>query len=86
MEGHCWARKSGLRVRVVVSFQTNSIAHRDIDKGVPDYASLHPGYEPGRGYSRPRYALTPGSGAHTSSGSLPACQNTSIGMPPRGWK
>ena len=37
-------------------------------------------------YSRPRYALTPGSGAHTSPGSVPLCQNTSIGMPPRGWK
>ena len=30
------------------------------------------------------YVLMPCSGAHTPDGSLPACQNTSIGMPPRG--
>ena len=29
---------------------------------------------------------TPWSGTQTSFGSLPACQNTSIGMPPRGYQ
>ena len=32
----------------------------------------------------PGRCLMPCSGAHTPDGSFPACQNTSIGMPPRG--
>src|SRR6187549_3468799 len=37
------------------------------------------------GYPRPRYGATPCSGTHMPLGSLPVCQNTSIGMPPRGY-
>ena len=37
-------------------------------------------------YPRPRYGATPCSGSHTPSGGAPVCQNTSIGMPPRGYQ
>jgi hypothetical protein len=39
-----------------------------------------------RAYSLPRYARTPWSGTQMWRGRRPACQKTSIGMPPRGWK
>src|SRR5262249_34073308 len=35
---------------------------------------------------RPREGATPWRGSQTPAGSLPACQNTSIGMPPRGYQ
>ncbi len=37
-------------------------------------------------YPRARYVATPWSGTQVPVGNFPACQNTSIGMPPRGWK
>ncbi len=35
---------------------------------------------------RPRYDATPCSGNHSPRGGGPVCQNTSIGMPPRGYQ
>src|SRR5690606_7399625 len=35
---------------------------------------------------RPRYGATPWSGSHSPSGGGPLCQNTSIGLPPRGYQ
>jgi len=37
-------------------------------------------------YDRGAMAATPCGGIHTPAGRRPACQNTSIGMPPRGYQ
>ena len=37
-------------------------------------------------HPRAREGATPWSGNHTFAGNLPVCQNTSIGMPPRGYQ
>ncbi len=37
-------------------------------------------------HPRPRYGATPCSGSHKSAGAAPVCQNTSIGIPPRGYQ
>ena len=37
-------------------------------------------------HHRPRYGGTPWSGSHSPLGGAPVCQNTSIGMPPRGYQ
>ena len=42
--------------------------------------------EVGTSHPRPRYVATPWSGTHNPSGTTPDCQNTSIGMPPRGYQ
>ena len=39
-----------------------------------------------RPHPRPRYGATPWSGSHRSAGAAPDCQNTSIGIPPRGYQ
>ena len=37
-------------------------------------------------YPRPRYGTTSWGGTQAPSGGVPVCQNTSIGMPPRGYQ
>src|SRR5690606_11414940 len=37
-------------------------------------------------YPLPLYDGTPWSGIHNPAGGAPVCQNTSIGMPPRGYQ
>ncbi len=39
-----------------------------------------------RAHPRPRYVGTPCSGTQTPGGTAAVCQNTSIGMPPRGYQ
>ena len=58
-----------------------------IDAGVEAHAVEHV-EQVFRGHvtGRARYGATPWSGTHTPFGCLPRCQNTSIGMPPRGYQ
>ena len=55
--------------------------------GSPGRRKIIVGFEATRkAQPRPRYGATPWSGSQTSAGQMPVCQNTSIGMPPRGYQ
>ncbi len=67
-----------------------SAAGREPDGVEPEGERLGADGSCGRGsralQPRPRYGGTPWSGTQAPSGGAPVCQNTSIGMPPRGYQ
>jgi nitroreductase len=72
--------------RVAGYVQLGAAAEAPLERARPDVSAITTHWAPTAAPHRPRYVSTPWSGNQRPSGAGPVCQNTSIGIPPRGFQ